>query len=365
MRLDQARYRALSILILVTALASVPIEPAQAQSQPVDAVLEDPVTMGAWLYGGNCSRCHGPYGDDRFAKGLTAKELKEKIAGSKRSTCTIQWALAKGGPLASKQIDAVVAYLSAWEKAGAAPALPPLPPYPTATPQPTPTAAPDTTPAPTTQAVAALGGELAANSISDPILQETLAQSPVYAGAYLYSQNCYRCHFNYDRARMGSTLTMEVIQKTITNGKAATSMPAFGFTNGGPLKRRDIDAVVAFISAWETAGAPPPLPDHLAAEINRIAPPVAASVTSPASAEAAALAAAAAAPAAVPAAPQRERGNVETNRATISLWLHNGLVLGLYCTLGVPVLFVLVIGFLFASQLGYRGNREPPGGQGS
>jgi hypothetical protein len=217
MRLDRARYRALSILILVTSLASVPIEPAQAQSQPVDTVLEDPVTMGAWLYGGNCSRCHGPYGDDRFAKRLTAK----------------------------------------------------------------------------------------------------------------------------------------------------TSMPAFGFTNGGPLKRRDIDAVVAFISAWETAGAPPPLPDHLIAEINRIAPPVAASVTSPASAEAAALAAAAAAPAAVPAAPQRERGNMETNRATISLWLHNALVLGLYCILGVPVLFVLVIGLLFASQLGYRGNREPPGGQGS
>jgi mono/diheme cytochrome c family protein len=309
--------------------------------------------MGAWLYQGNCSRCHGSYGDDRFAKGLATKELKDKIAGTKRSNCTVKWALAKGGPLASKQIDAVVAYLAAWESAGAAPELPPLPPYPTATAQPTPAATPGTTPTPTALAVAAI-------SSLDPALQEAIAQDPIYAGAYVYSQYCYRCHFNYDRARMGSTLPMDVVQKTITNGKAATSMPAFGFTNGGPLKRRDIESVVAYIAAWEAADAPPQLPDVLAAEIQRIAPPVSAAISSPASLSA--LTSAPASGAASGSAAQQLSGDASTKRATAWLWLHNAFALSLYCLLGAPVLFVLTVGLLLASQIGYRGNREPPGG---
>ena len=207
MQARRIQRRGLWVIALAIILTAILARPSQAQT--ADDVLDDPVVMGAWLYEGNCARCHDYYGDDRFAKGFTAKELKEKIAGSTRSSCTIKWALAKGGPLASKQIDAVVTYLTAWETTGAAPELPPLPPYPTATPQPTPTAAPDTTPSPTAQAVAALDGNQAASSMLDPALQAAIAQDPVFAGAYLYSQNCYRCHFNYDRARMGSTLPMD------------------------------------------------------------------------------------------------------------------------------------------------------------
>ena len=153
---------------------------------------------------------------------------------------------------------------------------------------------------------------------------------------------------------------MDVVQKTITNGKAATSMPAFGFTNGGPLKRRDIESVVAYIAAWEAANAPPQLPDVLAAEIQRIAPPVSAAISSPASLSA--LASVPASGAASGAAAQQLSGNTSTKRATAWLWLHNAFALSLYCILGAPVLFVLTIGLLLASQLGYRGNREPPGG---
>ncbi|MFN8465106.1 MAG: c-type cytochrome [Caldilineaceae bacterium] len=316
-----------------------------SQAQTAGDALTDPVVLGAWLYQGNCVRCHGDYGSERFASGLAPKELKAKIGGTKSSACSIKWAAAKGGPLVNKQIDAIVAYIGAWEASGAAPELPPLPAYPTATPEPAPTQTVSATlsggmPEPTPAAVALAGTTSAGAAPQDAELQAALAQDPVYAGAYLYTQYCYRCHLGYERARQGSGISMEVVENTITHGKAGTSMPAFALTNGGPLKRRDIAAVVAYITAWETAGAAPDVPSVVAAAIKRstdaIVPPAAPVVVSQAAA-----------------APVGSVGS--TVRSSALILLKNAFVLTIYCICGLPVLIVLVVGLLFASQIGYRG----------
>ncbi len=348
MQASRVQRRGVPVVALAIILTAVLTSPSQAQT--ANGVLDDPVALGAWLYQGNCVRCHGDYGSARFATRLTPKELKARIAGSKRSACSIKWAIAEGGPLANKKIDTIVAYIGAWEASGAAPELPPLPPYPTATPEPTPTQSVSVTVSGVvsgrttepTPAVVALAGS--ADTVPQDVeLQTALAQDPVYAGAYLYTQNCYRCHLGYERARMGSSLTPEVVQNTVTHGKAGTSMPAFAFTNGGPLKRRDIAAVVAYITAWEAAGAAPALPPVVAAAITRsaeaVVPPAAAAVVSqPAVAT---------------------LGSVgSTSSASAYMLFKNALALSLYCICAVPVLIVLGVGLLLASQLGYRGQPD-------
>jgi mono/diheme cytochrome c family protein len=343
MRPHNTQHRTLWITGLATILVMALSAPARGQT--AGDVLADPVAMGAWLYQGNCVRCHGDYGSERFASGLAPKELKAKIGGTKSSACSIKWAAAKGGPLVNKQIDAIVAYIGAWEASGAAPELPPLPAYPTATPEPAPTqtvsaALTGGAPEPTPAAVALAGANSAGAAPQDAELQAALAQDPIYAGAYLYTQNCYRCHLGYEQARMGSSLTAEVVQNTITQGKAGTSMPAFALTSGGSLKRRDIAAVVAYITAWETAGAAPNVPPVVAAAIKH-------------SAEAIVLPAAPVLVSQAAAAPLGSVGS--TARSNTSMLLKNALVLSLYCICGVPVLIVLVVGLLFASQIGYRG----------
>lgn len=346
MRRSRAQRNTIWTVALVAILTATFARPAQAQT--VNDVLDEPVAMGAWLYKGNCVRCHGDYSRDRFATELAPKELKTKIAGSKRSACSVKWAIAAGGPLTNKQIDAIVAYIGAWEANGAAPEIPPLPPYPTATSEPALTLPVSVTlsgaaPQPTPAAVAMEGAASDSAAPQDAALQAALAQDPIFAGAYLYTQNCYRCHLGYERARMGSSLTPEVVQNTVTHGKAGTSMPAFALTSGGPLKRRDIAAVVAYITAWEAAGAAPALPPVVAAAMARsaeaIVPPAA---PVPVSQAAAAVA---------------SNTGSTPGSGTYRL-LRNAFALSLYCICGVPVFIVLVVGLLFASQLGYRGHIE-------
>jgi len=237
--------RAISLFCLWVVLLDSPA----AQAQTPDP-LTDPVAKGAWLFAGNCERCHGDYGEARFGTDLAAKELKAAIGGSARQGCRVNWSIAKGGPLSGADIGALVSYIEAWETAGGPPVLPPLPPQPTRTPVPTATAdlaAPVATPLPAPVPL-------------DPALVAALAGDPVAEGAWLYTRNCQRCHLDYATARMGQTLDAEVVKRTIREGKIGTAMPTFSFVLGGELKSAQIEAVMAYIEAWETAGAEPPLP---------------------------------------------------------------------------------------------------------
>jgi mono/diheme cytochrome c family protein len=265
----------------------------------------------------------------------------------------VDWAIAEGGPLASKEIDAIVAYMAAWEAAGAAPALPPLPPQPTATPTSAVDAAPSVAPSP-----AGTPAILAAPAGPDAELAALLGEDPIYAGAWIYSQNCYRCHLGYERARMGNAATLDVVRETVTQGKVTAGMPAFSFTRGGPLKRSEIDALLTYISAWEAQGAPPPLPQALAEAIASRLPAVTTVVTPTVTTPAVALAVAPL-PAPGPTAPASAAPvAASASGVTWQVAAANGLRLAFYCLLGVPLLLLVLIGGLLASQIGYRGRQD-------
>jgi mono/diheme cytochrome c family protein len=87
--------------------------------------------------------------------------------------------------------------------------------------------------------------------------------SSLAMGAYLYTANCYRCHLSYERARMGKGVTLETVERTISNGKSATSMKPFSRRKGGDLKVAEIRAIVEYVAAWETLGEEPALPEVL------------------------------------------------------------------------------------------------------
>jgi mono/diheme cytochrome c family protein len=91
-------------------------------------------------------------------------------------------------------------------------------------------------------------------------VQQATAGSSLALGAYLYTSNCYRCHLSYERARMGKGITPETVQKTIANGKSATSMKPFSRRKGGDLKLSEVRAIVEYVTAWETLGEEPALP---------------------------------------------------------------------------------------------------------
>ncbi len=241
-------------LLLFAALSLVVIVPLVTLAQEAgEDILADAVTYGAWLWRGQCVRCHGPYGEQRVGEALSKAELKAAIEGTGRPACQVAWARSRGGPLGSKEIAALTSYILKWLENGEEPALPPLPAYPTATPYPgatpdrkklsaTPTPGPTATPAP------------------PPEVRIVIEGSEVAKGAYLYTMNCHRCHLNYDYARIGQGLDPKTIKRTIENGKVGTTMPPMSWRQGGPLRSSDISAIVAYIIAFERLGEPPALP---------------------------------------------------------------------------------------------------------
>lgn len=241
-------------IALFLLLVSMPAAPtallAQEATPPADAPLQ-PIERGAWLYDANCTRCHEAYDEARLGDGYAAKELQDKITGSDRDGCEVDWAISRGGPLALGDIQAIVTWISAWEEQGSAPAIAALPPPPTFTPRPTATPATGSetpTPAATPTPV-------------DPAILAIIEGDEVAHGAWLYSIRCVPCHGAYARARQGSTLNADEVKKAVTEGKMGTNMPAFGRIGGGDLRIAQINAVVTYISAWEAAGAPPVLPE--------------------------------------------------------------------------------------------------------
>lgn len=231
-------------------LLSWPASVVLAQDPP-----PDPVALGAWLYQGQCARCHGPYQQDRVGAGESPATLKSAIESG---GCAISWSKKRGGPLKAAEIEALVSYILAWEELGAPPDLPELPPQPTATPQPTPTPANaagelPTTPTPTP------------GPVMSPAIEQIVADNPLALGAWLYTHHCYRCHLGYETARMGSAITAETLESFIVNGKTSTQMQAFGRKKGGPLTNHEIETIVLYITTWENQGTAPVLPAELTA----------------------------------------------------------------------------------------------------
>lgn len=216
-------------------------------------VLKDPIALGAWLYAGQCVSCHGPYEKARLADRYDDEDtLRAAIEGSSRG-CQVAWSTRQGGPLRGAEIKALAQYMRAWEELGAAPDLPPLPPQPTATPQPTAQASPAGEAVPTATPTPEL----------DPKIRLIVEGSELARGAWLYTQNCYRCHVDYGYSRMARALSAPKIETAIKAGKVGTSMPAFGRREGGDLSISDIRSIARYVMAFEQLDAPPALPAGL------------------------------------------------------------------------------------------------------
>lgn len=247
--------RVFQIVLFLLALGlGWPIMPVLAQ-EPDSGPPTDPVALGAWLYQGQCTRCHGPYEQDRVGFGESGAGLKSAIEGG---GCAITWGRKRGGPFKNAEIEALVSYILAWEELGAPPDLPKLPPQPSPTPTLTPTPAGDSggpLPPPTPTALPTM----------DPAIQPLVADNPLALGAWLYTHYCYRCHLGYETARMANGITPETVEYTVTNGKSATSMQPFSRQKGGPLKNQEIEAIVLYVTTWEELGHSPNLPAALTA----------------------------------------------------------------------------------------------------
>jgi mono/diheme cytochrome c family protein len=229
--------------------------PAIVEAQDPDELLEDPVVKGAWLYQGNCVRCHGDYGDERPGRRYYNRGKKELREAIEFAECEIKWGRTYDGPFGNDDIKAVAAYIAAWEEAGGPPDLPDLPDQPTPTPRPTPT-------------VPSSGEEATATptpELIDEYTQLVLDGNEVAKGAWLYMQQCYRCHQSYAGYRQGMGMERDAMKEIIEKGKTATQMTAFARKNGGELLNSEIEAIVEYMYVWEALGAEPALPERILA----------------------------------------------------------------------------------------------------
>lgn len=240
------------VFLVIFSLSSLAV---RADCRTYDGVLAEPVTLGAWLYAGNCRPCHDSYASARLAE--TYADSSELITAIGERGCKIAWARNKGGSLGGNELAALAAYMQKWEEQGGEPTIPPLPPQPEKTVPPSPSTS---TAAEKSQTQAATVGSK--EQLSQP-LAHLIAVNPVAAGGYLYTRNCYRCHLAYEHARMARGISKELVLHYITEGKTSTQMRAFSRMLGGPLKGSEIKEIVAYISAWEERGESPAIAEIL------------------------------------------------------------------------------------------------------
>jgi mono/diheme cytochrome c family protein len=100
------------------------------------------------------------------------------------------------------------------------------------------------------------------NLLAEP-LARVVAKNTIARGGWLYTNNCHRCHLEYDKARMGRSLSQDTLYNVIVHGKTSTQMRPFSRMLGGNLKTSDIKAIIAFISFWEQSGEAPAIASEL------------------------------------------------------------------------------------------------------
>lgn len=212
-----------------------------AAARQYQGVLSDPVALGAWLYAGECNRCHSDYQQERLAADYDEEELVAAIA---EEGCHISWSREYGGVLRTREIKALAAFMLEWEKIGSAPQLPELPPWPAMeTAEPVKVTAQKPPPAKKNE-----------QATLSPVLQQLIDSNTVARGGWLYTINCYRCHLGYEKARMGKGMAKENLQRFITEGKTSTQMQPFSKMLGGNLKNSEILSIVSYIITWEKSG---------------------------------------------------------------------------------------------------------------
>jgi cytochrome c oxidase cbb3-type subunit 3/ubiquinol-cytochrome c reductase cytochrome c subunit len=199
----------------------------------------DRETKGSELYGRMCAVCHGTVGqgyaaDDApaigrrdFLAAATDRYLRNAIVNGRTGTTMSSWGRARGGPLADKDVDAIIAFMRMWPHAGT------------------------------------------------PPLDESPLHGDATRGAEVFARECVRCHGAMGTAgpmlRIGNPEVLEeasdgFLRDAIRRGRAKTPMMAFEKTLGAT----GVDDAVALLRSWQAAAGPvrhtsspartPPLP---------------------------------------------------------------------------------------------------------
>jgi mono/diheme cytochrome c family protein len=211
-----------------------------------EGVLKDPVALGAWLYKSTCTRCHGSYASSRAALNFESREeLRAALSGD---GCEVDWSRSGGGPFKRQELDGLVSYMLKWESLEEEPSLPELPELLVEE-------AEEIAPPQADRQESSPGEEETEPVLADELVH-LLASNTIARGGYLYTQNCYRCHLSYDKARLGKGMAPEALQLIISEGKTSTQMKPFSTMLGGNLKNSEIKAVAKYIVTAEKAGEP-------------------------------------------------------------------------------------------------------------
>jgi len=216
-----------------------------AVAKEYTGVLREPVVLGAWLYGSKCARCHQEYGVNRVAGEYDDIDELAQAFGDGR--CRIAWSRRAGGPLNKTELQALAQYMLKWEEDGGEPELPELPPPDLEKPEPQTPVQPIVT--------AVLPVEKKSQDDLPSALQNLIEKNPVAHGGWLYTNNCYRCHLNYEKARVAKAMSPENLKRIVSEGKTSTQMKPFSRILGGNLKTSEIADIAAYIAAWEYRGA--------------------------------------------------------------------------------------------------------------
>ena len=181
---------------------------------------------GQELYGRMCSVCHGENGEGykadqapalahpRFLGATTDRFLHVAIADGRRSTTMSAWAAARGGPLSSADIDAIVAFMRTW-------------------------------------------GSHEHAALDD----RPVAGDPVH-GAEIYAKECTQCHGDHGIGgpflhiggpELMFTASNGLLRDAIRNGRAPTAMPGFAEKIGDA----GVEDVMALLRGWQAAAKPP------------------------------------------------------------------------------------------------------------
>ena len=238
-------HRRKSKLLTATLVAGGICLSSSLEAKTYSGVLSDPVVLGAWIYEGKCFSCHGDYGSAKLAQEYDDQEELVEAIGS--GGCPTTWARKNGGPLGHKEINSLVRFMTKWDEEGGRPDMPTLPPQPKSE---------ELTVKPPEKK---RSQELANTEPTDTLsvaLKKLIKNNSVARGAYLYTMNCYRCHIDYEHARLGNSMERDTVYRFISEGKTSTQMTPFSRRLGGNLRNSEINSIVDYITTWEQKGEP-------------------------------------------------------------------------------------------------------------
>ncbi len=213
-------------IVLPVLLLGWTIASAQTEGDP---------ERGGQLYVENCAVCHGVDGKGRIGARLEAFSgidagavIAQTVADGIDGTVMPAWSVANGGTLSDQDIADIVAYV-----VGAFNGTEPIAPLPEYVPP------------------------------EIPRLPDV--EGDPSAGAVVYQVNCFTCHGEQGRGRIGKPLATSwpgeqpdlYIRQVVSQGIEGTIMPTWAQSNGGPLSDAEIANVAAYILSLSPVGTSP------------------------------------------------------------------------------------------------------------